>query len=491
MKNIKLSKTDYLEGLRCPKLFWLRRNRPELAAAPDAQTEYLFATGHRVEEYARQMFPGGVLIGSGPFSHLLAETENAMASDALYLYEATFANDQMVCRTDVLHRWDERRWNLGEVKMCTQQKPEHVDDIAFQVCCLQGCGHPVERCHLIHINRDYTRHGGIDPHALFAAVDLTREVKLEVRNIPDKVKNLIRLARETVAPNQNIGSHCKSPGRCPFYGHCHADIPSGSIYELPYANKIIPFLLARGIHKLEDIPLTFPLSQRQAALVQSARTRQPVVNTSAIKECLKQFNYPHAFLDFETINFCCVPPYEDSSPFERLPFQFSVHIQRSKDEALRHFQFLPETSTDPRLRICEELIEILGDSGSVIAWNAPFEISVLKCLAKRFPQYSGQLNSIISRVVDLIVPFRSGAYTDYRFCGSASLKKVLPILVPSLTYTGMAINRGDDASLCFQRFVDGKITNTEWASMRRDLLAYCELDTKAMVRILDYLLPLQ
>ena len=492
MKDIKLSKTAYLEGLRCQKLLWLRKNRPDLADPPDPQTQYLFETGHCVEEYARRLFPGGKLIGkehAGPFARLLAETEIVMASDTPYLYEGTFANDQMLCRTDILHRWDNQRWNIGEIKMCTQQKPEHLDDIAFQVCCMQDAGHKVERSYLVLINRKHIRHGEIDPNGLFVAVDLTKEVAEKATNVRVKVANLIALTLEAVAPLSIAGSHCSNPGKCPFYKHCHGDIPPGSIFELPRGNRLVPILLSMGIHKLEDIPSSFPLSTRQAALVESARTGQPVINSGAIKEFLKQLKYPIFFLDFETIS-SVIPPYNNSSPFERIPFQFSLHVQKVKGGELQHHEFLPETASDPRQRLCEELLGLLGSSGSIVAFNAPYEKSVLGTLSERLPKHSVKICALLERFVDLIVPFKSGAYTDYRCQGSASLKQVLPVLVPSLSYGNLAIGKGDDASLQFQKFVDRKMSTTEWDAIRQDLLNYCAMDTVAMAEILNVLYKL-
>jgi hypothetical protein len=244
-----------------------------------------------------------------------------------------------------------------------------------------------------------------------------------------------------------------------------------------------------GIHRLEDIPSSFPLSTPQATLVESARTKQPVINSGAIKEFLKQLKYPIFFLDFETIS-SAIPPYDNSSPFERIPFQFSLHVQEVKGGELQHYEFLPKTASDPRERLCKELLGLLGSSGSIVAFNAPFEESVLRTLSERLPKYSVKIYALLERFVDLIVPFKSGAYTDYRCQGSASLKKVLPVLVPSLSYGNLAIGKGDDASLQFQKFVDAQMSTTEWGTIRQDLLDYCAMDTLAMEEILNVLYKL-
>jgi hypothetical protein len=490
MKKISLSKSLYMDGLRCPRLLYLKINRPDLAEPPDPQTQYLFATGHRVEEYARQLFPGGLLIGKGhrgPFARFLAETEEATATDAPFLYEAAFANGQMHCRTDILHRQDCRRWNIAEIKMSSRVKPEHIDDVSFQFGCVQDSGHAIDRAYLVYINNKYVRFGEIEPNKLFVSVDLTKEVTEKAISVRCKAHNLIGLVQEAVPPQAIIGSRCTEPGKCPFYKYCHDAVPEGSVYELPYGAKLIPLLLAKGIFRLADIPLDFPLSQRQAALVRSAKSGHSVVNVGAIKAFLQQLKHPLYFLDFETVN-PCIPPYNNSSPYQKIPFQVSVHVQQTKGGGLEHYEFLPNNPIDPRKQLCDALIELLGDNnGTILAWNASFEKSVLSGLGERFPQVAGKIHAIISRVADLIIPFRSGAYSDFRFNGSASFKKVLPVLVPSLSYGNLAIGKGDDASLQFQKYVDGQMSDTEWSGIRKDLCDYCATDTLAMVKILDVL----
>ena len=72
--------------------------------------------------------------------------------------------------------------------------------------------------------------------------------------------------------------------------------------------------------------------------------------------------------------------------------------------------------------------------------------------------------------------------------GSFSIKKVLPALVPELSYEGMAIGDGGTASMSFAKIVAGKTTKEDASIIRRDLLAYCKLDTLAMVKIYQRLL---
>ncbi len=74
-----------------------------------------------------------------------------------------------------------------------------------------------------------------------------------------------------------------------------------------------------------------------------------------------------------------------------------------------------------------------------------------------------------------------------RFAGSFSIKQVLNPMVPDLTYNDLAIVDGQVASVEIARllFVAHKVKDRD--QLRRDLLAYCERDTWAMVCLLERL----
>ncbi len=125
--------------------------------------------------------------------------------------------------------------------------------------------------------------------------------------------------------------------------------------------------------------------------------------------------------------------------------------------------------------------------GDVVAYNQPFEISRLKESAEAFPEYQGFVNSLIPRFVDLLTPFRAFDYYHPKQCGSASIKKVLPVLVPELSYTELEIGDGMFASNEYVRVTFGDVSDEERSRVRNALLKYCHLDTLAMIRIIQAL----
>jgi hypothetical protein len=66
------------------------------------------------------------------------------------------------------------------------------------------------------------------------------------------------------------------------------------------------------------------------------------------------------------------------------------------------------------------------------------------------------------------------------------LKKVLPALVPELSYSDLEISEGGTASNTFAEMATGTFTNSIQKT-RENLLEYCKLDTYAMVKILEML----
>lgn len=494
-KPVVLLKTLFMEGIRCPRLLWLRMNRPEFAEPFNAGTLHLFEVGHRVEVLARQLFDEGTLVERNLDRNsfqLIEQTECLIKQKVPILYEATFSDSKSLCRADILVKTGtngKSRWNLNEVKMSTQVKDEHYLDTAFQCRCIEGREHKIDTINLVHINTDYTRIGDLNIRSLFSTEDITSIARQVSGECGKQVDKLSQMTSEPSAPEVIMGSRCKNPGRCPFFKYCHDSLPQGSIYEIPYGSHIIPQLINRDIKRIVDIPADIKLSDRQRSLVKSFRSGRPVIDIPAVNRFLKTIRYPVYYLDFETVS-PCIPAVDNSSPYEKLPFQYSLHVRKKPEGELNHFEYLHDSATDPRRSLMQDLLRRIGKGGTIIAWNKSFEESVLKLITSRFPEFTDAVRSMLERFTDLIVPFRSGLYVDYRFKGSSSIKSVLPVLVPELSYKHMSIKRGDEASLLFELFLEGTMPAPEWQSYRTDLLRYCCLDTLAMVRIHEELLKL-
>ena len=154
---------------------------------------------------------------------------------------------------------------------------------------------------------------------------------------------------------------------------------------------------------------------------------------------------------------------------------------------LKFQEFLAETNgEDPRIQFIDHLIADCGNSGDVMVYNIGFERGKLFDLNGFSPEHKTALLNIVSRLKDLMIPFRERWYYTPEMQGSYSIKKVLPALVPELSYQDLAIQEGGTASNTFSAMLQGNF-NGDVEQTRKDLLAYCALDTLAMVRILGKL----
>jgi hypothetical protein len=120
----------------------------------------------------------------------------------------------------------------------------------------------------------------------------------------------------------------------------------------------------------------------------------------------------------------------------------------------------------------------------VLVYNVGFEKRVLKELGESQPKLRKRLNTVAEGMVDLMEPFKKRDIYHWRMNGSYSLKSVLPVLVPEMTYEGLEISDGAMASEAYFTMED--ITDpAELAKLRKALLEYCKQDTLGLVRLVE------
>lgn len=496
-----LSKSLVMRGCQCEKSLWLKKNRPDLIEPAPPGREALFQEGHLVGEWGRKHYPGGILIGEGEFDmgRALYETKKALHSEANILYEATASADGCLVRADILvrNKAGTPGWDLIEVKRSASLKDVHLPDVAIQWHVLTQSGFHLKRAFLMHVNTGYVRDGEIDPTRLFKKQDVTEKIRPQLEEVPAWISRFKNLIQEKDCPQIEIGPHCSDPYDCDFIDHCWGELPEDSIYlKCSLGWKKIALLNIKGVNRIREIPDDFKLTENQRRRVDLFREKGVRINKAAIKKFLKTLTRPLYFLDFETIG-PAIPPFDGTHPYQGIPFQFSLRIfddipggkrkKTSKGSEIEHVEFLGDPAEDPQPALAAQLAEKIGPKGSVIAWNAGFEAGVLENLAESFPQHKKALKSIKDRLWDLITPFSKRHYEDYRFNGSASLKAVLPVLVPRLKYDNLEIQEGMDASNRYLDLMTGHMSPQETTRTRRALLAYCGRDTQAMVDILRVL----
>lgn len=334
------------------------------------------------------------------------------------------------------------------------------------------------------IDNGYVRHGPVDAKKLLRLEDITQDILDRQAEIPQARSALARILETADEPQVNIGTRCSSPHECEFIDHCWSHVPDYSAYNVYRADKVDQVVEEHGF-ELETIPQDYWPGGRKQLEIKSFLADEPIIDPNALSEFLGQLRYPLFFLDYEAIS-PTIPLYDDTRPFQQIPFQFSLHIQRKNDADLSHYEFLHKDPSDPRRAFAEELIQLCEERGSVIVYNQTYEKTRNKELAELFPDLSEHLVAINDRMVDLLVPFKKLWLYHPSQHGSASIKAVLPAFT-DLSYADLEIGNGTDAAMQYEAFAQGLTTDAEQAALWSQLSRYCEQDTYAMVLLLDVL----
>ncbi len=476
-----LSKTSILKGMQCPKALYLSKNPPDFVLPPDPDREAKFQAGHQVGFLAQQLFPGGTEV---PFAGLsvsgqIARTRELMAAGAKVIYEASFAFDGIFIKADILVRAGSA-WEIHEVKMSTTVKDPNYDDAAIQYYVVTNSGLPVSKVFLVHINNQYVRQGAIDVQQLFASEELTEAALARQAALPVIVTNL-RQALQDGEPAIDIGLYCSTPYDCEFIPYCWHHIPEDSIFSIR-GRGIDKFEFYRqGIIRLEELPLD-QLNEAQRFQAIATINQEDSINPAGVKDFLDSLWYPLCHLDFETFD-TPIPPFDGTRPYQKIPFQYSLHIQETEGAEPRHYEYLVEPNQDPRRELAEKLLAEIPAEACVLTYNQVFEKGVLENLAAAFPDLADGIKGRIANIRDLMVPFKNRDVYRWRMRGSYSIKEVLPALVPQLSYDGLTVSDGMMAMRVYHEMCKSD-DPVKIAELRRGLLEYCRLDTLAMVKIL-------
>ena len=479
-----LSKSKYIRGLQCHKSLWLLKHRPDLREKPDAATQARFDLGHTVGGLACDLFPGGVEIEFDykDFPGMVAKTKQLIKQGTNVIYEATFSENGVFAMADILVR-EAEGWSMYEVKASTGVKPYHLDDAAVQWFALSNAISLNKAC-IVHVNNQYERSGELNIDQLFTIEDITEVVKSKQPSIPQALGEFNSILEES-EPNLEIGMQCSDPFDCDFKAHCWSDIPQKSVFNLYRLSAKQKFeLYRRGVVEYTDLDESIHLNAVQDTQVKTTLKNEEYIDLDVINGFLNTLEYPLNFFDFETFSEA-VPRYDNQRPYSQVPFQYSLHIV-NEDGSMRHKEFLGNEFSDPREALTKQMLDDLTSTGSIVAFNKGFEKGQIKELAKLFPQYRDQLLELNKRFVDLIDPFRGLGYYHPEFNGSFSIKSILPAMFPNdeeLDYKKLNISNGEMAMGAFANLHQVE-DQKERKEIKKALLAYCRLDTLAMVKIL-------
>ena len=484
---MRLSKSSFIRGVQCEKMLYLDKHHSDLREESSVSKEAIFEQGTNVGLLAQDLFKGGYDASPDDYSRIsksLINTQKAIENGESIIYEATFEYNGLLSAIDILVK-ENNQWKAYEVKSSTSVSDTYVIDAAVQYYTIVNSGLELSDISLVLINSEYVRKGEIDLNDFFKIISVKNEVLNQQSILPDKIDFLKNTINKKEIPAKNIGIHCNEPYDCDFKVHCWKHIPEYSIFDISRLKQKKKFkLYNQGIitfDQLKNSDMKFSSSQK--IQINSEVQNSSIIKKELIKDFTDSLNYPLYFLDFETI-LPAIPLFDNCKPFQQVVFQYSLHVQ--KESNLSHYEYLAPSDIDPREAFIEKLIEDCGSKGDVIVYNISFERGRLNELISIYPKYKEQLNNIINRMKDLMIPFQKKWFYTPEMKGSYSIKYVLPALVSDLSYDQLAIKDGGTASNTFLSMVNKTFDGNE-VEERKNLLEYCEMDSFAMVKILDKL----
>ena len=485
-----LKKSTFLSGMHCERRMWWEINDKGCEELQiDLATRLLFDQGNEVGELAREQFPGGVLIrrDNGNFVSSFKNSRDALADPGIaVIYEAGFVARETMIFADILVR-TAGGFTLIEVKQGTSVTEEHKYDLALQAVILRDAGVPVTRFELMHLNRECKFP---DLSNLFVRDDLTKEVEELIPSVELALDHLLPVAKRKNVPPAELGARCTRPRECAFIARCWPTVDADHIRYLYRLNKDKAVTFEKGgIARIQDLPDDLQLGAIPARQRRCLREGEILVEKEALVDALFSIVHPVAHIDFETVMFA-IPRWEGCRPYDNIPVQMSAHVVDAQGNTTHH-SWIARDSGDPRPGIGPAIVKACEGVSTVTAYNASFEKRCIQLVAEVCPDIAPRLREIAEGIVDLLPMVRDNLY-HREFRGSFSLKRVLPALVPDLSYDGLDIAEGETASatLMTMLYRQNAMTADERAKTEQALLAYCERDTEAMIALTRKLVQL-
>ena len=443
-------------------------NQPLFVSQPySLEYEHLRQQGYAVQQLARR------LNRFQPTSDIVFDFERPFQTADLYARCDIVATAQITGVVDIY-----------EIKAAASVKEDHYDDVAFQRLTAERAGFAVGRCYVITMNGEYVRRGAINPEEIFVVTDVTDAVVERMEVTARQAKEAVGYLKKV--PTPSLAEYCMDKKiDCEFIKIHFPSLPDYTVFDIAFLkHDKRRTLLSQGIVAITDVPDDFPLSPKQRIQIAAAKSGRTVIDHEGISRRIDSWEYPLHFLDYETFSYA-IPQFDGVRPFQQMCFQYSLHTIDHPGAAMRHDYFLSRGDDDPPRAMARSLKEAMSPGiGSVFVWYESFEKTRNSEMAEMFPEYAAFFEEVNERTVDLMKIFSDHLYVHPEFKGRSSIKKVLPVVVPEMSYASLGIGDGMTATISWYRAVKWEAMDADTRQkIFDDLEKYCELDTLAMVEI--------
>ena len=442
-------------------------------------------------------------------------------------------------RKNVMDDWESKP--IGEIEDDFKHDisfQKYVIDSVFQSSWLP----PIKNTFFAYLNKDYYKDWNID-YTKLIVIDQTwwtKEIEIVQRNKPiTKVVNDVlmdivtiqeyikKMQRELALSEDEFNKIYLFPGN-KYLEYFWQEKPFGTIMGMGVNGNadVVSMLYAKGktdIMFLDEVERAYFDTKSWAwwgrarefieRYIQCFPNDEKIIFKDQIKEILNGFTYPICFYDYESIN-VPIPLMDKTHPYQQVIVQYSLHKYYS-DGTMKHYGGVLVGQWEKRVEeieiphnpnlvafesekviyghykdLLQEFLKDIGEdinTSTFIVWHKPFENTRNKEIGEIFPDLLDDFLCINERTYDLKEIFSTGLYFDLHFKGSASIKKVLPVMTP-ISYDGLDVWNGSIAMKELVKLIDNQIDDeNQKKKVIKDLLIYCGQDSLAMVRIFEEL----
>ena len=392
-------------------------------------------------------------------------------------------------------------------------------------------------------------YNNVDGQEIITFLELNETTKAYQETILKEVaclENYISTPHD-VTKKVDVGKYCAwgEKTECLFWKHCFQtlrDVPdTNSANKYLDSNKSFLNwgiegkyqLINNGYYKLDDVPLEWLKNKKHLIQRDCYDNDTEYIDKEKMQYWFEQLEYPIYHFDFEGFP-CPLPRFKGERPYTQSVFEFSLHIEREPgvcDKEKDNFIFLNEECDDDERKALAKAIvnhfEYNEDGtlkGRMLGQSITYEKGRLEELANLYPEHSAKLLAIRDKSADLLhllnnnemyekmyekkygkeeyekmkKEMKKGVHSGIEnvnvfnyyhkdLSGGYSIKKTLPLFVPSLTYKGMDVGNGMQAYIAYINYDSDQPTFNKLktkAERREALKRYCQQDTWAMVEIL-------
>lgn len=467
--------------LRCERRAWLQYHAPDLAAPADGLATLLSVQRADLSRLLRSRHAGVASApdGTSPAAAPAPPTFGARFETPLQaLTRYPRQPGQVVlarASIDLLERGPEPDgWTAAALATGTRVREHHVRRLALAGMVAGTHGVQAGRAWVIHLDRGASRDQGVPR---LRTVDVSDRYREQRARLPGRLEALMASLRPSREPETRVGPHCLRPRRCPFADLCWEGVGRHSIYAVwGLGIGTRRAWRAAGWLRVDDVPRDAPgASPAEGAALDDARAGRVRIDRSGLRQALARLAYPVAYLDIEFAT-PAIPLVPGTAPFDPLPFQFSLHLERRDGSVEHRDELRADVDEDPRPPLAARLARALDGAGSVVVYDAASEGRLLEVLAGAAPGDAERLRGAARRLWDLLEVVRS-TVRHPGFAARWDLKSVASTLAPG-TYGDLALDNGAGAQALWRRSL-----KTRTSEVERTLRAYCASDSGAMLGI--------